>query len=48
MIHNPEVNSDPEQGVKFLMDTSGKRIIPFEELKKEDIAYHPRWHNALP
>src|SRR5947209_2955812 len=39
MIHNPQVNDDlQERGVKFLQDTSGNQIIPFEELNKDDIA----------
>ncbi len=30
MIHNPQVNSDLlSRGVKFLMDTSGKQLIPW-------------------
>lgn len=48
MIHNPEVNSDlVNRGVKFLMDTSGTQIIPFEELKKEDIVIIPAFGTTL-
>ena len=48
MIHNPEVNGDlVNRGVKFLMDTSGKQIIPFEELKKEDIVIIPAFGTTL-
>ncbi|TAL57856.1 MAG: 4-hydroxy-3-methylbut-2-enyl diphosphate reductase [Bacteroidetes bacterium] len=48
MIHNPEVNSDlVNRGVKFLMDTNGKQIIPFEELKKEDIVIIPAFGTTL-
>ncbi len=48
MIHNPEVNSDLiKRGVKFLMDTSGNQIIPFEELKKEDIVIIPAFGTTL-
>jgi 4-hydroxy-3-methylbut-2-enyl diphosphate reductase len=48
MIHNPEVNSDlVNRGVKFLMDTSGKQIIPFEELQKEDIVIIPAFGTTL-
>lgn len=48
MIHNPEVNNDLiSRGVKFLMDTSGKQIIPFEELKKEDIVIIPAFGTTL-
>jgi 4-hydroxy-3-methylbut-2-enyl diphosphate reductase len=42
MIHNPEVNNDLiSHGVKFLMDTSGKQIIPWEELRQDDIVIIP-------
>lgn len=48
MIHNPEVNSDLQtRGVKFLMDTNGKQIIPFEELRKEDIVIIPAFGTTL-
>lgn len=48
MIHNPEVNSDlVNRGVKFLMDTNGKQIIPFEELRKEDIVIIPAFGTTL-
>src|SRR5687767_15618913 len=48
MIHNPEVNKDlTERGVRFLMDTSGKQIIPFEELKSEDIVIIPAFGTTL-
>ncbi|MEP6616376.1 MAG: 4-hydroxy-3-methylbut-2-enyl diphosphate reductase [Ginsengibacter sp.] len=42
MIHNPKVNNDlQERGVKFLMDTMGKTLIPFDELTAEDIVIIP-------
>jgi len=48
MIHNPEVNKDLlDRGVRFLMDTSGNQIIPFEELKKEDIVIIPAFGTTL-
>ena len=48
MIHNPEVNNDlVSRGVKFLMDTSGKQIIPFSELTKEDIVIIPAFGTTL-
>ncbi len=48
MIHNPEVNKDlVNRGVRFLMDTSGKQIIPFEELKQEDIVIIPAFGTTL-
>ena len=48
MIHNPEVNADlQKRGVKYLMDTSGKQIIPFSELSKEDILIIPAFGTTL-
>ncbi len=33
MIHNPQVNADlQKKGARFLMDTKGKVVIPFETL----------------
>lgn len=48
MIHNPEVNNDLiSRGVKFMMDTSGKQIIPWEELKKDDIVIIPAFGTTI-
>ena len=48
MIHNPEVNKDLQsRGVDFLMDTMGKQLIPFSELKKEDIVIIPAFGATL-
>jgi 4-hydroxy-3-methylbut-2-enyl diphosphate reductase len=48
MIHNPEVNNDLlKRGVKFLMDTSGNKIIPFEELTPSDIVVIPAFGTTL-
>ncbi|MEO6882661.1 MAG: 4-hydroxy-3-methylbut-2-enyl diphosphate reductase [Bacteroidia bacterium] len=48
MIHNPEVNKDlTERGVKFIMDTSGKQIIPWEELNANDIVIIPAFGTTL-
>ncbi len=42
MIHNPGVNNDLQnRGVKFLMDTSGKQLINWNELSSEDIVIIP-------
>ena len=42
MIHNPQVNADLlSRGIRFLQDTSGHTLIPFEELNKEDIVLIP-------
>lgn len=48
MIHNPEVNNDLiSRGVKFLMDTAGKQIIPWEELKSDDIVIIPAFGTTI-
>jgi 4-hydroxy-3-methylbut-2-enyl diphosphate reductase len=48
MIHNPQVNADLEgHGIKFLQDTYGKQIIPFEDLNKDDIVLIPAFGTTL-
>ena len=48
MIHNPGVNKDLlSRGVKFLMDTSGKRIYNWDELTKDDIIIIPAFGTTL-
>ncbi|MCX6311998.1 MAG: 4-hydroxy-3-methylbut-2-enyl diphosphate reductase [Bacteroidetes bacterium] len=48
MIHNPEVNNDLiSRGVKFLMEPSGKQIIPWEELKRDDIVIIPAFGTTI-
>jgi len=48
MIHNPQVNADLHQrGVKFLQDTYGKQIIPYESLTKDDVVIIPAFGTTL-
>jgi len=48
MIHNPQVNADlQERGVRFLQDTYGKQIIPFEALTAEDVVIIPAFGTTL-
>jgi 4-hydroxy-3-methylbut-2-en-1-yl diphosphate reductase len=48
MIHNPEVNNDLlSKGVKFLMDTSGKYLINWNELTFDDIVIIPAFGTTL-
>jgi 4-hydroxy-3-methylbut-2-enyl diphosphate reductase len=48
MIHNPEVNNDLlKRGVCFLMDTSGKQIIPFDQLTNKDVVIIPAFGTTL-
>lgn len=42
IIHNPQVNADlQEKGVRFLQDTHGKQVIPFEEITGDDVVLIP-------
>lgn len=48
MIHNPQVNADlQERGVRFLQDTKGQQVIPFEELTPEDVVIIPAFGTTL-
>jgi 4-hydroxy-3-methylbut-2-en-1-yl diphosphate reductase len=48
MIHNPQVNQDLQnRGVKFLQDSKGNMIIPFEELTADDVVIIPAFGTTL-
>ncbi len=48
MIHNPNVNNDLfERGVRFLREHSGKQLIPWDELKSDDIVIVPAFGTTL-
>jgi 4-hydroxy-3-methylbut-2-enyl diphosphate reductase len=48
MIHNPQVNADLQsRGVRFLQDTHGRQLMPFEELTAEDIVIIPAFGTTL-
>lgn len=48
MIHNPFVNDDLiKRGVKFLMDTKGNTLIPFEKLTSEDVVIIPAFGTTI-
>jgi 4-hydroxy-3-methylbut-2-enyl diphosphate reductase len=48
MIHNPQVNADLQaHGVKFLQDTNGHTLIPFSELKPDDVVLIPAFGTTL-
>ena len=48
MIHNPQVNADLEDsGISFIQDTSGKQILPFEDLTSDDIVLIPAFGTTL-
>lgn len=48
MIHNPHVNDDlRSRGVRFLMDTKGNTLIPFDDLSAGDIVVVPAFGTTL-
>ena len=48
MIHNPQVNADLQsRGIRFLQNTAGQQLIPFEELTAEDIVLIPAFGTTL-
>ncbi|MBR2648855.1 MAG: 4-hydroxy-3-methylbut-2-enyl diphosphate reductase [Sediminibacterium sp.] len=48
MIHNPQVNKDLlARGVRFLQDTYGKQLIPFESLQADDVVIIPAFGTTL-
>ena len=48
MIHNPQVNADlTARGVQFLQDTYGKQVIPFDEIKEDDVVIIPAFGTTL-
>ncbi|MET7001369.1 4-hydroxy-3-methylbut-2-enyl diphosphate reductase [Chitinophaga defluvii] len=48
MIHNPHVNNDLlQRGVQFIMDTSGKQLVPWESLNETDIVIIPAFGTTL-
>lgn len=48
IIHNAHVNSAlSEKGMQFIMDTAGNQLIPWEEIKKEDVIIVPAFGITL-
>ena len=48
MIHNPQVNEDLQaHGIRFIQDTYGKQLIPFEEITRDDIVLIPAFGTTL-
>ncbi len=48
MIHNPQVNAELlSRGLKFLQDTKGNTLIPFETLTSDDIVIIPAFGTTL-
>src|SRR5215469_13947610 len=48
MIHNPQVNEDlAARGLRFLMDTAGRELIPLDSLASDDIVITPAFGTTL-
>ena len=48
MIHNPDVNADlQDRGVQFIMDTSGRQLIPWSALHPDDVVIIPAFGTTL-
>jgi len=48
MIHNPDVNADLQSmGVRFIQDTDGSQLIPWNEITKEDIVIIPAFGTTI-
>ena len=48
MIHNPDVNADlQDRGVRFIMDTSGRQLTSWSELKSDDVVIIPAFGTTL-
>ncbi|WP_338874242.1 4-hydroxy-3-methylbut-2-enyl diphosphate reductase [Spirosoma sp. SC4-14] len=48
MIHNPDVNADLQsRGIRFIMDTKGNQLLPWDELKPNDIVIIPAFGTTL-
>lgn len=48
MIHNPDVNADlQDRGVQFIMDTSGRQLIPWSTLNPDDVVIIPAFGTTL-
>ncbi|MFN5621590.1 MAG: 4-hydroxy-3-methylbut-2-enyl diphosphate reductase [Flavobacteriales bacterium] len=48
MIHNPAVNEDLEgHGLKFIMDTEGRQLHPWEDIGPEDVVIIPAFGTTL-
>jgi 4-hydroxy-3-methylbut-2-en-1-yl diphosphate reductase len=48
MIHNPNVNADlVARGVRFIMDTSGKMLMNWDDLTTEDIVIIPAFGTTV-
>jgi 4-hydroxy-3-methylbut-2-enyl diphosphate reductase len=48
MIHNPQVNADLQRrGVRFLLHTDGTTLVPFSELRSDDVVIVPAFGTTV-
>lgn len=48
MIHNPAVNDDLQgRGIRFIMDTDGNQVIPWDEITSDDIVITPAFGTTV-
>ena len=48
MIHNPAVNDDLQgHGIRFIMDTAGNQLIPWNEIHSDDIVITPAFGTTV-
>lgn len=48
MIHNPDVNDDlTSYGIQFIQDTDGSQLIPWSEIKSDDIVIIPAFGTTI-
>ncbi|WP_306639921.1 4-hydroxy-3-methylbut-2-enyl diphosphate reductase [Sanyastnella coralliicola] len=48
MIHNPSVNADlTDRGIKFLQDTYGNELIPFDQVTTDDVVIIPAFGTTV-
>jgi 4-hydroxy-3-methylbut-2-en-1-yl diphosphate reductase len=48
MIHNPDVNADLiSHGIKFIQDTDGTQLIPWDEITSEDVVIIPAFGTTI-
>jgi 4-hydroxy-3-methylbut-2-enyl diphosphate reductase len=48
MIHNQEVNNDLQsRGIKFIMETDGRQLIPWSALKEDDVVIVPAFGTTV-
>lgn len=48
MIHNPDVNEDLQgHGIRFIMDTEGNQLIPWGELRPDDVVIIPAFGTTV-